>query len=312
MKGGHIITIAAIANPYAGRGRNRKFAEQLHRRATELGLPMELHWTKGAGDGIDLAKKLSRSHDVICAIGGDGTFHEVINGLMPQPKPVVLVPAGSGNDFAKLIPCPKNAEELLTVVHAGMGARMDVLQTGVRYCVNSIGLGFEALVTHHSRSIRRLSGVPLYLLAAFRALLSFQNASFNISLDNCKQVSGERLLVSIGNGISAGGGFYLTPQACPDNGCVDLCIVSPMSRMKLLRLLPLALHGNHVGKTGVAMHRSKSVTVSSDGPSHLHIDGEYLGEKEWNLDVTVLKQILPVLCLTQGSRKTQGDLEKLL
>jgi YegS/Rv2252/BmrU family lipid kinase len=273
---------------------------------------MKLHWTRKTGDGIDLAGELARSHDAICVIGGDGTFHEVINGLMPNPKPVVLVPAGSGNDFAKLIPCPRNAHEFAAVLETGIGARMDVLLTGVRYCVNSIGLGFEALVTHHSRSIQRLNGVPLYLLAVFKALLSFSNANFNISLDDTECIRGEKLLVSIGNGVSAGGGFYLTPEACPDDGQVDLCIVSPMRRTRILRLLPLALKGTHTTKSGVVMRRAQTVTLSCELPCHLHIDGEYLGEKAWKLNVSVKKRILPVLCLREGGAKIKEDMVKIL
>jgi YegS/Rv2252/BmrU family lipid kinase len=273
---------------------------------------MDLHWTRQAGGGIDLARDLAETNDVICVIGGDGTFHEVVNGLMPKPKPVILVPAGSGNDFAKLITCPSNAHEFAAVLEAGMGARIDVLHTGVRYCVNSIGLGFEALVTHHSRSIRRLRGVPLYMLAVLKALLSFDNSHYDISLNDDEQVQGEKLLVSIGNGVSAGGGFYLTPSACPDDGQVDLCIISPMRRARMLRLLPLALSGSHTDKSGVAMRRAHTVRLTSRAPCHLHIDGEYLGEKSWKLEVSVHKRILPVLCLEHGDKKFQRDVEKII
>lgn len=309
--GRKIITIAAIANPYAGRGRTKKFAERFTSQVRALGLNMELHWTRQAGGGIDLARDLAGTSDAICVIGGDGTFHEVVNGLMPEPKPVILVPAGSGNDFAKLIPCPGNAHEFAAVLEAGRGARIDVLHTGVRYCVNSIGLGFEALVTHHSRSIRHLKGVPLYMLAVFKALLSFNNSHYSISLDDDKQMQGEKLLVTIGNGVSAGGGFYLTPSACPDNGQVDLCIISPMRRARILRLLPLALNGSHTGKSGVTMRRAHTVKLHCGTPSHLHIDGEYLGEKPWELDISVHKRILPVLCLGHGNKKFQRDMEKI-
>jgi len=306
------MKIAAIVNPYAGRGRTKRIAEHIHNEANALGLPLALHWTRHAHDGMTLAEELARSNDLICVIGGDGTFHEVINGLMPRPKPVVLVPAGSGNDFAKLVPCPRDARELVTVVNTGMGVKTDVIGTGIRYCVNSIGLGFEALVTHHSRSIRRLRGIPLYMTAVFKALVSFRNSNYTVSLGDEEPVTGERLLISVGNGVSAGGGFYLTPDACPDDGKLDLCIISPMRRLRMLHLLPMVLKGRHVNKRGVAMHSCGNMTIESDSPCHLHIDGEYLGEKAWKLDISIHPCVLPVLCMTDGNRKTRREMSKIL
>ncbi|NIM20766.1 MAG: YegS/Rv2252/BmrU family lipid kinase [Candidatus Latescibacteria bacterium] len=306
------MNAAIIANPFAGRGRTKRIVEQFLPRAKALGLSTTFEWTRGPGDGIDLAKRLSGSHDVLCVIGGDGTIHEAVNGLMPDPIPVVFVPTGSGNDFAKLLPCPTTPEELLQTLEMGLGYHFDVVETGFRYCINSIGLGFEALVTQHSRSIHRLSGVPLYLLAVFKSLASFLNPTLRMAIDDEEMQTGEKLLVSIGNGVSAGGGFYLTPNACPDDGHVDLCIVSPMGRLRILRLLPLALKGTHTNKRGVEMRRVTSLTIDSHTPYHLHVDGEYLGEKPWRLRIFVRERVLPILCLRRGPTRAKHSIVKIL
>jgi diacylglycerol kinase family enzyme len=231
---------------------------------------------------------------------------------MPFPIPLVVVPAGSGNDFAKLLPCPRTAAELLETIESGIGARLDVLDTGVRYCANSIGLGFEALVTCHSRSIRRLSGVPLYLTAVFKALLAYDSPDLVIELADGERITGPRLLVSVGNGISAGGGFYLTPNAQPDDGRLDLCIVDPLNRRRILRLLPKALNGSHTGKPGVHMRTATAARLSSASPCHLHIDGEYLGEKAWTLNIRIIEKALPVLCRKDGRARLRHSPEKVL
>jgi diacylglycerol kinase family enzyme len=206
-----------------------------------MGKRIDLELTERPGHAVDLARSAASNADAVCVVGGDGTVHEVANGLLPDPVPMVVIPCGSGDDFARLVGCPRDAEELFAVVEDGVGVELDVLDCGDRYCVNSCGLGFEALVTKNSRSIKRLKGLPLYLLALGKALAEFSCPDLNIILEDGAVISGQRLLVSVGNGVSAGGGFFLTPDAVPDDGLIDLCIVEKMGRAKMMGLLPLSL-----------------------------------------------------------------------
>jgi YegS/Rv2252/BmrU family lipid kinase len=290
------MKLIVIANPRAGRGRVSRFVGTFLAAAEARGRDLEFQWTEGPGHGIELGRRAVESADVVCAVGGDGTVHEVANGLMPDPVPLVVIPCGSGDDFAKLVGCPLTPEELFDVLDDGVGAKLDVIDTGVRYCVNSCGLGFEAQVTKNSRSIRRLKGLPLYLLAVGKALAEFRCPRITVTLDDGEEFPGERLLVSVGNGVSAGGGFYLTPDAVPDDGMIDLCMVEKMGRARMLRLLPLSLKGAHTGRAEVVMRRTRSLTVESSDPLHLHIDGEYLGDEHRVIYFTVLDRRLPVLC----------------
>ncbi len=304
--------IIFVANPYAGRGRTRKFLESFRSRAGTIGRELDVRWTSGPGHAGEIARKAKKECDVICAVGGDGTIHEVANGLMPDPVPVVFVPSGSGNDFAGLVGCPRTPEELFDVLEDGFGARLDVLDCGVRYCINSCGLGFEALVTKNSRSIRYLGGLPLYLLAVGRALVSYECPVLVHTLPGGETYEGERLLISVGNGVSAGGGFFLTPDARPDDGLMDVCIVDKMRRGRILRLLPLSLKGRHTNKDGVTMLRVKSLTVACDGPLHCHVDGEYIGDENRTISFSVMERRLPVLCRRGEPTRLLHPLEKIL
>ncbi len=306
------MKLAVIANPYAGRGRTKKFLQAFSSRAGALGKELDIQWTSGPGHAVEIARTAKNNHDAVCVVGGDGTFHEVANGLMPDPIPVVFVPSGSGNDFAGLVGCPRTPEELFHVLNDGVGGRVDVIDCGVRYCVNSCGLGFEALVTKHSRSIRYLGGLPLYLLAAAKALFAFECPVMTVTLPGGEVIEGERLLLSIGNGVSAGGGFYLTPDARPDDGLIDLCLVDKMRRGRILRLLPLSLKGEHTNEDGVEMRRVQSLTVRCERPLHCHIDGEYIGDDKSPMSFTVLHRRLPVLCRKDLPVKLSEPLEKIL
>jgi len=304
--------VTFIANPRAGRGRTEAFFATFARDAQGLGHDARMLWTTAPRHATELARGARGDSDVVCIVGGDGTVHEVINGLMPDPVPVVIVPVGSGNDFAGLFGCPVTPRELEAVLDDGVGVRVDVLECGERYCANSAGLGFEALVTKKSLSIERLRGLPLYLLAAFKALLSFDCPPMTIRLDGGETLAGERLLVSVANGVSAGGGFHLTPDAWPDDGEIDLCVVERMGRARILRLLPTAIRGGHTHKRGVTMRRSAEVTVTAERPFHVHLDGEYLGEQTGPLRFRALRGRLPVLCKRDAPARTAHGIVDIL
>ena len=273
---------------------------------------VEFLWTQRPGHARELARDAAARHQVVCAVGGDGTVSEVVNGLMPHPVPLVVIPTGSGNDFASLVDCPGSPEELQRVLADGMGLRMDVIDCGDRYCGNSIGIGFEAMVTYHSLSIRNMRGLPLYLTAVFKALRSPDRIRYRVTVDGREASNGEYLLVSIGNGPRAGGGFYINPRATPIDGMMDVCAAQRMSRLRLLTILPLAIRGSHLRRRGIEFHRGESISVAADQPFPIHIDGEYLGRRDTPLELRIIKRCLPVLCLRGGRTLKDQPLEALL
>lgn len=307
------MLVSFIANPAAGRGRTRTTVE---RYARAVRGNTQFLWTQGPGHARELARQAAAASDVVCAVGGDGTVSEVVNGLMPRPVPLVVVPSGSGNDFASLVECPRTPEELAEMVARGAGYRLDVLDCGDRYCANSIGIGFEALVTYHSLSIRRVRGLALYLLAVGKALAQYESNRFTLELfgshDGDGRVEGEFLLVSIGNGPRAGGGFYINPRAVADDGHLDVCTADRMPRLRMLSLLPSTIRGRHTGKRGVTIHTAARVRITAQSPFPIHIDGEYLGRRDTPLDVKVLPHALPVLSRPGGNVRLMHKMEPLL
>ncbi len=304
------MRVSFIANPTAGRGRTRRMVEEFA-RAVPAG--SRLLWTQGPGHAVELARGAARDTDVVCVVGGDGTVSEVVNGLMPRPVPIVVVPTGSGNDFASMVDSPSTAAELAGAIEGGMGRRLDVIDCGERFCANSIGIGFEALVTFHSLSIRRLRGLPLYLLAVVKALAAYESIRYSITIDAGEPVEGNFLLVSAANGPRAGGGFYLNPGARADDGLIDVLTASRMPRLRMLAILPRTLRGAHTKSRGLAFHRGARVRIESREPFPLHIDGEYLGRRGAPLELSVIPRCLPVLCRKRdGAGSTAAPLERIL
>jgi diacylglycerol kinase (ATP) len=273
---------------------------------------MTVELTQAPGDGTAIAAELAAISDVIGIIGGDGTIHEAVNGLMPDPIPIIILPTGSGNDFASLVDCPRDPAAFTETLHRGYGARVDVLDLGGRFSVNSIGIGFEGEVNRQSHSIQRLSGTLLYVAAVMKALVSLECPDLSITTAEGARVSGRKLLVSLGNGNRAGGAFYLTPDAYPDDGMIDVCVVDAMSRARMMTMLPRAFNGSHVGRPQVSVLRSGSVEVTAERAYPMHVDGEFVEGAAGTLSVTLRPRALPVLCNANAANRLTHPLEKIL
>jgi YegS/Rv2252/BmrU family lipid kinase len=306
------MKIAIVANPYAGRGRARALIDDISAAAPGLGFDVTVALTQGPGDGVRLAAELKPDADVLGVIGGDGTVHEAINGLMPDPIPLVILPAGTGNDFASLVAGPTTLDELVSIVEEGQGARLDVLDFDGRFCMNSAGLGFEGMVNRRSHEIKRLKGSALYLLAVFKTLASIAFPHFDIRTSDGRTLSGDKLLVSIGNGVRTGGGFYLTPNALPDDGLIDVCVIEKMSRLKILRLLPKSMNGSHVDDPKVETFRAEWLEIQTDPSFPMHIDGELIDNAPSTMRISVRRRALPVLCRTDEKNRLKHPVEKIL
>jgi len=157
--------VCVIVNPAAGRGRARRWLEELR---DGLGPGSELRATTAPGHADELAFEAAKAgFAVVAAAGGDGTVHEVANGILRAGRPEVVfhvLPVGSANDYVYSLDKDNDAAAAQRVrcVDVGLARRRDGRQ---RYFINGMGLGFNGAVTLQARRIRWLRGVPLYALA---------------------------------------------------------------------------------------------------------------------------------------------------
>jgi len=301
-------TVKVILNPYAGRGLGRRVSGEIRAAFERGGVPYELVETTAAGEATALARGARVDGFAVVAAGGggDGTIHEVVNGLAeatPEDEVVTglaLLPAGSGNDFADVVGIPHGYDEAVDAIRQGRTRRVDLgrveafdgRNTVRRYFDNNLGVGFEAQVTVESGKIKRLRGFAIYLWAVLRALRAYEQPHFELGWtdgeDAAHQASKRMLLISVGNGSRVGGGFYLTPDAVMDDGLLDLTFVDALSRFRILRLLPRAMTttGLH-GQKPVRFGKLRSARITARQPVPVHADGEILSQAVEMLTVTV-------------------------
>jgi diacylglycerol kinase family enzyme len=266
-----------IYNPAAGRGKARKRLEAARRR---FGPDVVYRPTDGPWHAAELARKAATEGFArVVAAGGDGTVHEVANGLLAADRDRVALsvwPLGSMNDLAYSL-------GLSCWWAEGAGRPLDILQTDVgvvrsagreRFFVNGCGVGFNGLVARESRSIRWLRGRPLYVLAFLKTMVRhYATPDLTVRLDSAA-CEGPTLSLSLNLGQREGG-FPVTPDARLDDGAFEVLHVGAVRRWELVRYLP-GLVAGRLPTDHPHMRRAQCgrATVRAAAALCVHTDGE--------------------------------------
>jgi len=290
-----------IVNPVAGRGAGEKALPIVRDTLQRLGVEFDITCTTRPAEAMILAREaMAEGYDVLVALGGDGLAHEIVNGMLMETEgeavgTLGIIPIGSGNDFVKMLDVPTDLVAACYHLVEGKTRLVDVGRINDHYLVNSMGTGFDALVSIEAQKIGWLTGLPLYLLAVFRTLaLTYRTPQATIELDG-ETISQTITLIAVMNGRCYGGGFWITPDAENDDGLFDLAIARGLGRLEILRLLPDVMKGTHTDKEPVTMARARRVVIHLAEPLPVHADGEILYTDARHLELEVLPRKLRVI-----------------
>jgi diacylglycerol kinase (ATP) len=267
-----------IYNPSSGRGRSARRLSYVRRAWAERAV----FWpTSAPGQAEELALQAAHSgFATVAAAGGDGTVHEVANGLLRAERPDVVLavlPTGSANDYAA---------DLGVDAHwwrrDGAGLRPRAVDVGVvradgrrRYFVACLGLGFNGLVAQESRRIGWVQGMVLYGLAALHTVFfRYELVPMTIDMDGV-----QRRVPTLDLSLELGrheGTYLMAPRAVMDDGWFDYVHAGPLRRRELLPLLPRLLRDLGLPRRypNLWLGRCRRVRVHSESPLAIHLDGE--------------------------------------
>ena len=265
-----------ITNPISGKGKAATVAEQASQRLTAAGYTGRLELTTQAGDANRIAREaVEKGSHWIIACGGDGTIHEVVNAIAEKPDVVLgVLPCGKGNDFAEALKIPTKPAEAIQVLLDGVTRQVDLGKIGDRYFDTIVTCGYDAEVSRRvTEEGAPFSGTASYVYTAITTLFGYQSPTVRLEGD-FGSYEGEILLTATGLTASYGGGMKIVPGAIIDDGLFDVCIIEPVPRRTVLRLLVTLFWGGHAGHPAVQMHRTKSLTIETDPPILLYADGE--------------------------------------
>lgn len=272
-----------IINPNADLGRAWRWASDLRPIVEEFG-GADWSGTVYPTHATELARQAGEEgYELIVAVGGDGTVHEVINGLMEFPadrRPRLgVVPMGSGNDFAHNNGIDSRSEIAMRQVFTGHARKIDLGliedEHGRReYWDNTLGIGFDATVTIRSHRLPLLRGFLMYLTAVIQTIMLNHDAyRMQIETDQ-ESLDEELLMIVLCNGAREGGGFAVAPEAQSDDGWFNYAAIRRVSRPMMFRLIPEVMNGTHARFPQVLMGKFRQLKLKSNGPLHIHLDGE--------------------------------------
>jgi diacylglycerol kinase (ATP) len=288
------MKLTVLINPAAGRGRAKKAFPAIAREMKNLSLDFEHRFSAGPGHIEELTREaVGRGSDLVVACGGDGTIHEVINGVGGRPATVGIIPCGTGDDLAKNLGIPRDIPGACRSLAAGFVKRFDMIRAGKKVYACVAGAGFDSMVNKTANEgVRFLKGTSVYIYSVFRTLYAFKPLEMSLCGDDFSY-DGKVMFVVAANATSYGGGMKVTPMAVMDDGLMDVLIIKEMSRFQVLNLFPKVFSGKHYPHPKIEHHRTSTLTISSPEPLELFGDGEYIQALPVKLEV--IPGALPVV-----------------
>ena len=260
------MDVAVLVSPAAGRGKARAVSGAVLHALGAGGLCASvLPAATRAEAERQAAEAVAAGTGAVVAVGGDGCAHAALQAVAGTTTPLAVIPAGTGNDLCRGLGLdPNDAAAGAAVIAAGHARLVDLTRVGDRFIGGVMATGFDALVNRRANEMFWPRGSSRYTLATLAELRVFSPLRYRLTLDGeVRQLAA--MLVAIGNTASYGGGMRICPRADPFDGELDVTIIHPVGRLKLLRLLPEMFSGKFARDACVEQLRAVEVTVEGPG-----------------------------------------------
>jgi diacylglycerol kinase (ATP) len=270
------MSLLLLANPTSGGGKGAKLKDKVIAQLTLLGKEfIDISGTSYESALVNLRESKKRHQGgVVIVIGGDGMVHLAIQELASSNFAMLLIPAGTGNDFARSVGL--SIDKPLDALDLGLrepAQRVDLGRVNDRFFAEILSTGFDSLVNERANRIHWQSKRK-YDFAMLLELPFFKPLEYQIELDSRKFVT-EAMLIAVANGASYGGGMKVCPDASLTDGFFDVMILEPVSKFEFLRVFPKVFKGTHITHPRVRIERARSVNISA--PAVAYADGERIG-----------------------------------
>ena len=289
--------VVVVANPTAGRGKAGRLIGKADAILHALRVEHEVRVSESAGDFETTARRAAEEGaEIVAVLGGDGTVSLGANALLGTGAALAVLPAGTGDDFAKVIGAGKFDAAVRLLVNPKI-VQIDVvsLVAGVerRHFVNIAGAGFDSEVNETANAMTvNLGGTGTYVAAVIKTLSRFSPAHYELTIDG-EPLSVDAMLTVVGSGRQFGGGMKVLPGAYVNDGLLDVCIVEALGKAAFLRAFPRVFTGSHGSHPKVRMLRASAVTVEANRKVQVYADGERVGPLPATFEV--LPGALPVV-----------------
>ena len=312
-------SILVIYNPIAGRGRVKKHWPEVQQGLIDAGIEFDVAATSAPLDAVKLAEKAATKYSTVVAVGGDGTVHEVVNGLLRasnEGETITLgvVPLGNGDDFAKMVPpqtkiggkafdwriaiekIAKGQTKMFDIGRMSSDQLLSDRDNKPQYFMNGMDIGFGAQAALNFTKVPIfLTGMAAYLAAIMKTLVDYHIPKVTIQIDDQEAFEQSTTMTAITNGRCFGSGFWVCPEAQVDDGLLDVMVTQSVGRLKIMRLIPKIMKGTHVNEPILKSYRARRVDIKAHQPFVVEADGEIPYPKTRHLEVQILDKRLRVI-----------------
>ncbi len=285
-----------ILNPKSGRSKKQRNMEDLIKSACRTrNLNYHIYYTTCPGDATEYVRsmvRISADRQRFICVGGDGTINEVVTSAPSNPNVEFgVIPYGSGNDFVKNF----SNTDLFSSIEAqldGDTVSLDLIRVNDTYCVNMVNIGFDCMVVKESDKIKKFKLIPpgaSYILGIVSAFFKRFGTPMKLIFDDGEVIEEKLTLTAIGNGKFCGGGFKALPLAVSDDGLMDVCIISKVSRATFISLVSKYKAGTYLDDEKamkvIRYRRVPHFKMEFEAPIPICIDGEIKGAKTIDFEV---------------------------
>ena len=295
-----------IINPKAGKEKSLDLIPFIEECFKDKAEEYVIRVTEYPGHATELAKQYSSMSECrIYSVGGDGTVNEIVNGIAGTEAALGVIPTGSGNDFVRSVHDTFDIKEMLISTINGEEKSIDLARANDKYFINISSIGFDADVVFNAdkfKKVRGITGSMAYVISIVYTIFLKKVCNIRIDIDG-KKMQRKVILAAVANGKYYGGGIIPTPEAKLDDGLFDICMVSDLSRIKMLGLFPKYMKGQHAQLKQVSFFKGKKIYIESEYDLCLNIDGEILTAKTVNFEIleNAIKVIYPIKVCNTGT-----------
>lgn len=291
------MPLVLLVNPSAAHGRALEVLPQVERELDARRIPFRVARTRDLQDGIERALRAAEAGEMPVTISGDGMIGAIGGALAGSETPLGIVPAGRGNDLARVLGIPEDPVAAVEVLAGRSARRIDVGEANGKRFLGIASTGFDAEANEAANETKLLRGNLVYAYAGIRTLLRWKPARFTI------RVGEERLRftgysVSAANNRAYGGGMLIAPDADLLDGEFDVVTIGEVGKMRFLANLPKVFKGTHVEQDEVRVFRAPRLELSASRPFAVYADGEHLTDLPASL--RILPQALSIVVPSQA------------
>ncbi len=269
--------LCLIVNPNAGGGRTAKALPRVEEALKRHGLEYRVELTISIDHAVELGKGAAERGEVAVSYGGDGLAGAVAHGLRESDGVLGVLPGGRGNDFARKLGIPREAEPAVEILAHADPRTVDVAEVDGRTFLGIASYGFDSDCQDLANATKVVRGQLVYVYSAVRTLARWKPERFTFAADGGEERTMTGYAVAACNSGVFGGGMLLAPDASLEDGLLDVVLTKESSKLNYVRGLPKAFKGTHLEDPSTELFRARELRVDAARPFRIYADGDPIG-----------------------------------